>query len=83
MKVFKLNKYHIAYKRWETYALCGRTRNITYVMTTKNNDMSSTLHGMNYSMEFEECEDYNEGKDICKTCQRMNFDRIVRKLKGK
>ena len=68
MKVFKLNKYHICYREDCPFALCSKMQRVFRV-------------GLKF--DYYDNEDYNEGMDICKTCQRMNFDRIVRKLKGK
>ena len=43
-----------------------------------------TLCSREHPINFAELKDYNKDTmDLCKTCQKVIFDRIVRKLKGR
>ncbi len=72
MKVFKITKYHIPYDSRSMDALCGKDRHIRII---KDRIISSISH--------HRIIEYNENMDMCKICQRVNFKRIVYKLKGK
>ncbi len=82
MKVFKIIKYHIPYSKNSTHALCSQTQRSS-IGSAITSDSCSTLLGLPYSLYYSEHEYYNENMDLCKTCRRINFERIVRKLKGK
>lgn len=82
MKVFKIIKYHIPYSDNSVHALCCRTQK-PFRGPASTSDLSSTLFGLPYSLDYSEHEFYDKNMDLCKTCRQINFVRIVNKLKGK